>query len=197
MVYVIIIMLLTAADQAIKWIVTNQIGPTDQIPVIESFFFLVNRQNRGAAWSFLADQAWGIYVLAGVSLIVTIVMLGILLRSVNNRLKICLTIIIGGSIGNLIDRVRLLYVTDYLDFHFGNYVFPTFNLADMLVVCGTLLLCMLLLSDPSLLEGSAKHQGDISTIQSPPSDDPNKQTASDDSTLNEQANVDGSIAEVN
>lgn len=182
MVYVIVIMLLTAADQAIKWLVTSQIGPTDQIPVIESFFFLVNRQNRGAAWSFLADQDWGIYALAAVSLIVTIVMLGILFRSTNNRLQICLTIIIGGSIGNLIDRIRLLYVTDYLDFHFGNYVFPTFNLADMLVVCGTLLLCVLLISDPSLLEGHAKHQGEISTTQSPASDDANEQPFSDGST---------------
>ena len=71
------------------------------------------------------------------------------------RLRACLTMIIAGSIGNFIDRVRDLAVTDYLDFHFGNYVFPTFNLADMLVVCGTLLLCLLLLTDPSLIDGPA------------------------------------------
>jgi len=155
MVYIIIIIVLAAADQGIKFLINSQIGPGDQIAIIESFFYLVNRKNRGAAWSFLADQDWGIYVLAAISAIASIVMLVILFRSTNVKLKACLTVIIGGSIGNLIDRIRILAVTDYLDFHFGSYVFPTFNLADMLVVCGTLLLCLLLLTDPSLIDGPA------------------------------------------
>lgn len=154
MVYLIIIILLTAADQGIKYLVVSRIGETEAIPVIDSFFYLVNRRNSGAAWSFLADQAWGIYALAAVSAIASLVMLVILFRTGNRRLKACLSVIVGGSIGNLIDRVRLLSVTDYLDFHFGSYVFPTFNLADMLVVCGTLLLCLLLLTDPSILDGA-------------------------------------------
>lgn len=156
MVYLFIIGLLTIADQVIKYFVIRHIGPNDLIPVIEGFFYLVNRKNRGAAWSFLADKDWGIYVLAGVSALASVIMLVILFRTGNRKLKACLTVIIGGSIGNLIDRVRLLAVTDYLDFHFGSYIFPTFNLADMLVVCGTLLLCLLLLTDPSLLDGPPK-----------------------------------------
>lgn len=156
MVYLFIIGLLAIADQAIKYLVVRHIGPGDQIPVIDAFFYLVNRKNRGAAWSFLADKDWGIYALAGVSALASIIMLVILFRTDNRKLKACLTVIIGGSIGNLIDRVRLLGVTDYLDFHFGSYVFPTFNLADMLVVCGTLLLCLLLITDPSLLDGPPK-----------------------------------------
>ena len=76
----------------------------------------------------------------------------ILFRVKVKALRICLTLIISGSIGNMIDRIRFLKVTDYLDFHFGNYVFPTFNLADMLIVCGTILLCILLIRDQTLVD---------------------------------------------
>lgn len=169
MVYLVIIILLAAADQGIKFVIISRIGTADQIPVIDSFFYLVNRQNKGAAWSFLADKSWGIYVLAGISAIASLVMLVILFRTANAKLKACLTVIIGGSIGNLIDRVRLLSVTDYLDFHFGSYVFPTFNLADMLVVCGTVLLCLLLLSDPTLIDGPAGKPADDKS-HSPPAE---------------------------
>lgn len=60
--------------------------------------------------------------------------------------------ITAGSVGNLIDRIRLKAVTDYLDFHFGRYIFPTFNLADMLIVCGTILLMIFVLIDQTLLD---------------------------------------------
>lgn len=167
MVYLVIIMLLAAADQGIKFLINSRIGLDEQIPVIDSFFYLVNRRNSGAAWSFLANKEWGIYVLAAVSFSVSIIMLVILYRSTNTRLKACLAVIIGGSIGNLIDRVRLLSVTDYLDFHLGSYIFPTFNLADMLVVCGTAFLCLLLLSDPSLLDRQAGKPADESNPAPP------------------------------
>ncbi len=158
MVYLFIIGFLAAADQGIKALVIRHIEPGEQIVVIDSFFYLVNLKNRGAAWSFLANKEWGIYLLAAISALASIIMLVILFRTGNRMLKALLTVIIGGSIGNLIDRVRLLGVTDYLDFHFGTYVFPTFNLADMLVVCGTILLCLLLLKDPSLLDGPTRRQ---------------------------------------
>ena len=152
MVWTIIIILLSAADQLVKAIVNENIAVTDRITVIDQFFFLINRKNRGAAWSFLADQDWGIYILAAISGLVTIGLLIVLYRSHHQRLRACLTLIIAGSIGNFIDRVRDLAVTDYLDFHFGSYIFPTFNLADMLVVCGTILLSLFILIDPRMVD---------------------------------------------
>lgn len=149
---IIVIILLASADQLLKAVVRSSITPLESIPVIDGFFNLVNRKNPGAAWSFLADQDWGIYVLTAVSGIVTLMMLFIIIRSQNKRLQACLAIISAGSLGNLVDRIRYRAVTDYLDFHFGNYVFPTFNLADMLIVCGTILLALLILTDHSLLE---------------------------------------------
>ncbi len=153
MVYLIVILLLTAADQAVKYLVNTMVPPTEQIAVIENFFYIVNRRNSGAAWSFLANQSWGIYLLAAISFMASCVMIVILLRTRVRWLKISLAVVAGGSLGNFIDRVSQLSVTDYLDFHFGSYVFPTFNLADMLVVCGTILLCLVILRHPELLDG--------------------------------------------
>jgi len=151
MVWIIIIILLGAADQLVKAVVRAEVAMTEQIAVIEGFFYIINRKNTGAAWSFLADQNWGIYVLAGVSAVVTLVMLVILFRVKLIRLKACLTFICAGSVGNLIDRVTAGGVTDYLDFHFGSYIFPTFNLADMLLVCGSILLGLLIIFDPEMM----------------------------------------------
>lgn len=156
MVYLIVILLLTAADQAIKYFVNLRISPEASVPVIENIFYIINRRNSGAAWSFLAEHNWGIYVLAGISFLASVVMITIMLRTRVRWLKISLMIIAGGSIGNLIDRVTQLSVTDYLDFHFGDYVFPTFNLADMLVVCGTILLCIVIMKNPTLLDSPAQ-----------------------------------------
>ena len=150
MVWAIVIILLVAADQLLKALIKANIAPSDQIGVIDGFFYIINRKNKGAAWSFLANQDWGLYLLAGISAIITVVILVLIYRSRHVKLQACLTIICAGSIGNLIDRIRDGGVTDFLDFHFGAYVFPTFNLADMCIVCGTILLCLLILLDPSL-----------------------------------------------
>lgn len=152
MVLSFVIVLLIAADQIIKSVVNRQILPDQHIPVIEDFFYLVNRKNSGAAWSFLAGADWGIYVLAAVSALVTVVLLIALFRTSHTGLRVALTMITAGSVGNLIDRIRLKAVTDYLDFHFGRYIFPTFNLADMLIVCGTILLMIFVLIDQTLLD---------------------------------------------
>jgi len=153
---IIVIVLLTSADQLLKQLIKMNLSLTDSIPVIDNFFYLVNRRNTGAAWSFLAGKDWGIYVLAAVSAVVTAIIMIIIWRSSHTRLRACLTLIAAGSLGNLIDRVRDLAVTDYLDFHFGSYIFPTFNLADMLIVCGTILLALLIILDQSILAEPTK-----------------------------------------
>ena len=159
MVWAIIIILLVAADQLLKMQIRVNIGADTRITVIDNFFYIVNRRNRGAAWSFLAGKDWGLYALAAISAVITIVVLIILYRSRNKRLQACLTFICAGSIGNLIDRVFHGGVTDYLDFHFGSYVFPTYNLADMMIVCGTIALCLLILFDRSLQRSAAAEPG--------------------------------------
>ena len=153
MVYLIVILLLAVADQAFKYVIHLNLAPEQYFTVIDNFFYIVNHRNTGAAWSFLADVDWGIYLLSAISFIAVVAMFIIIMRVKNHWLQISLTIIAGGSLGNLIDRVRLRAVTDYLTFQFGSYVFPTFNLADMLIVGGTMLLVIVLLTQPELLDG--------------------------------------------
>lgn len=151
MVWAIIIIVLVAIDQISKYFVRCLIGKTDSIPVIDGFFHLIYRTNRGAAWSFLANKDWGIYVLAAISFIASLFMIYLIIRSKNSRFKAVLAVICAGSIGNLIDRVVFKGVTDFVDLHFWNYNFPTFNVADSLVVCGTILMALFILFDSRFL----------------------------------------------
>ena len=148
----IIIIILSALDQLFKYLVQAQIAVTERITVIDSFFYLTYRKDTGGAWSFLAGPDWGFYILSGLSFLLSIAMMILIARNKSLRLRLPLAIIVSGSIGNLIDRVRLGFVVDYLDFHFGSYIFPTFNLADTLIVCGTILLCLFIIKDQSLMD---------------------------------------------
>lgn len=148
MVWLVVLILLVVLDQLSKlWVVANLSGG-QAITVIDGFFYLVHRRNTGAAWSFLADADWGVTVLAILSAIASLAILVILLRMEKFTYQLSLTLMGGGAIGNLIDRIRLRSVTDFLDFHFGSYIFPTFNLADIFLVVGTILLSLMILTDP-------------------------------------------------
>ena len=147
MVWILIIAALAVADQLIKSLVIRHLpGDTYKI-VIDSFFYLVNRRNTGAAWSFLADQSWGIIVLSILSAIASLVLVVLTLAIRKKRYQAVLSLMAAGAIGNMIDRVRDGGVLDYLDFHFGSYIFPTFNLADICLVVGTILLSLFVLFD--------------------------------------------------
>ena len=147
MVWILIIAALAVADQLIKSLVIRHLPGDTYKVVIDSFFYLVNRRNTGAAWSFLADQSWGIIVLSILSAIASLVLVVLTLAIRKKRYQAVLSLMAAGAIGNMIDRVRDGGVLDYLDFHFGSYVFPTFNLADICLVVGTILLSLFVLFD--------------------------------------------------
>jgi len=151
MVWTIILFILVLIDQLTKIAVRSFIGKRESIEIIENFFYLVNRVNTGAAWSFLADKSWGIYFLSSISFIASIFILFLIFKTRIVKLKIPLVLICAGSIGNLIDRVLYKGVTDFLDFHFGSYVFPTFNVADSLIVCGSILFALVVLMDNKVI----------------------------------------------
>jgi len=147
MVWILIIAALAVADQLIKSLVIRLLPGDTYKVVIDSFFYLVNRRNTGAAWSFLADQSWGIIVLSILSVIASLALVVLTLVIRKKRYQAVLSLMAAGAIGNMIDRVRDGGVLDYLDFHFGSYVFPTFNLADICLVVGTILLSLFVLFD--------------------------------------------------
>ena len=130
------------ADQATKWIANTQLDyhqPVAVIPYLEWYL----SYNPGAAFSFLAGaggwQRWFFTVLA-------IAVTGFLLawlfktRREERLVPLALVIVMGGAIGNVIDRVRLGYVVDFIDVHFGGWHYPAFNVADSAITCGVILL---------------------------------------------------------
>ena len=110
--------------------------------IVTSFFNLVLVFNPGASFSFLADaggwQKWFFVVLAlGISLW----LLGLLRRHAQERLlPAALSLILGGAIGNVIDRLRFDAVVDFLDFHLAGYHWPAFNVADSAITVGVALM---------------------------------------------------------
>lgn len=113
--------------------------PVEVLP----FFNLTLLHNTGAAFSFLADAGgWQRWFFAGLTLVIGIgiAVWLVRLRPEERLTRLCLALILGGAIGNLIDRVRLGYVIDFLDFHAAGWHWPAFNIADAAISCGAVLL---------------------------------------------------------
>ena len=109
---------------------------------VTSFFNLVMVYNKGAAFSFLADQqGWQRYLFAGISLAASLLIIWMLKRNPSQRLFCwALALILGGAIGNLIDRLAYGHVIDFLDVYFYGWHWPAFNVADSAITCGAVLL---------------------------------------------------------
>jgi signal peptidase II len=129
-------------DQATKWWVLEAMSPAAEIR-ITSFFNLVLAWNNGISFGMLARHGlppWTLALLSGI----IVVVLGIWLWRTRDRLTATsLALIIGGALGNALDRLRHGAVTDFLDFHWVDWHWPAFNMADVGVLCG----CALLIVD--------------------------------------------------
>lgn len=141
MVWLILSAVIVLADQATKLVIQRTLSDMHAIDVT-SFFQLVLAFNKGAAFSFLSDQdGWQrgffIAIAVGASVFITL-----LLRKHREDTLFCfaLSLILGGAVGNLIDRVLIGAVVDFLYFHIGAYYWPAFNLADTAITCGAGLL---------------------------------------------------------
>lgn len=131
--------LLLVIDQVIKLIIVNNISLNSSIIIIKNFFNLTYVRNVGAAFSILSGN---IVLLIIISLVSFYLIYKYLIK--NKELSkyevIIYGALIGGLFGNLIDRIRLGYVIDYLDFKIFNYDYPIFNFADMCIVLSVILL---------------------------------------------------------
>lgn len=130
-----------AADQLTKaWIVArlpfNTYAEADgAIPVIRRFFYIVHVGNTGAAWSMFSG--FGIFLAALAA--ATLVAIFLCRRALGLReptIQVAFGLLCGGIVGNLIDRCVRHHVVDFLDFHFGSYTYPTFNVADCGICIG-------------------------------------------------------------
>jgi signal peptidase II len=135
-------LLIIIADQITKGWVSASFAYRELLP-ITPFFNLTLAHNPGAAFSFLSNAGgWQRWFFSAVALGISVAILIWLKRlNPNERLLACaLALILGGAIGNLIDRVVYGYVIDFLDFHLAGYHWPAFNVADSAIVMGAALL---------------------------------------------------------
>ena len=109
---------------------------------ITSFFDLVRYHNEGAAFSFLADAGgWQKWFFSGISVIAVLVITYLIKKHQQQKLFcLGLALVLGGAIGNLYDRLTLGYVVDFLSFHYQNWYYPAFNVADSAICVGVALL---------------------------------------------------------
>ena len=124
-----------ALDQGVKVLVVATLALGERID-ITPWFNLVHVLNPGAAFSFLADAGgWQRHFLSALGLLVSLVLAVLLWRGVRSRLEAAAYAgLIGGALGNVVDRLRIGAVVDYLDLHWQGWHWPAFNLADVFVV---------------------------------------------------------------
>jgi signal peptidase II len=131
------------ADQLTKWLVLSRFAPGERIE-LTGFMNLVLVFNKGAAFSFLADApGWQTPLLVAFALGAALIVSLLLLRSPERRLFCAgLALILGGAIGNVIDRLRFGHVVDFLDLHAAGWHWPAFNVADSAITVGAVLLIL-------------------------------------------------------
>ncbi len=143
--YALIVFIL---DQVSKWFIVKRIPLGEERPVLGDFFILTSHRNRGAAFGILQNQRWFFIV---ITLIVVIGILWYIRRTIRERkvlLSFALSLLLGGAIGNFIDRALFGEVVDFLQFTFDfslfgkaiYYIYPIFNLADSAIVIGVILI---------------------------------------------------------
>ncbi len=127
-------------DQVSK-ITMSRLLEYGQSEMITPYFNLVMVYNQGAAFSFLANSGgWQRWFFSGLALVVSLVLIWMLHKNASQRLFCwALTLILGGAVGNLIDRVLYGHVIDFLDFHIGTLHWPAFNVADSAITVGAAL----------------------------------------------------------
>jgi signal peptidase II len=144
--YLLTTLLLLIADQATKYWATVVLKPVFMIEVIPGFFRLTYATNRGVAFSLFADSEMEIrYILAGVSLLAAAMVAAYQWRTPVRKvgLNMAFSLMLAGIIGNLIDRIRLGEVVDFIDLHWAEvYTWPTFNVADAAICVGAGLLAL-------------------------------------------------------
>ena len=132
-------------DQLSKYIVAGHLALYDSIRVLP-VFNLVLLHNTGAAWNFLAGasgwQRWFFVLLALTVSIAIIIWLRRLPRAGFRWRAAALALVLGGALGNVIDRVRLGYVIDFIQVHYQNWYYPAFNVADSAITVGAVMLIL-------------------------------------------------------
>lgn len=131
-------------DQIIKYIVEIKMTLYQSITIIKNFFYISFVKNIGAAFNILSGSRI-ILLLFGILVTILIYIIFIKGKELNTISKVIYGLLIGGIIGNMLDRIFRGYVVDYLDFYIFKYNYPVFNLADILIVCSIFMIIIWIL----------------------------------------------------
>ena len=140
----VLILVVILADQTTKWLAQQMLLYLEPVSMFSWFNFTLV-YNRGAAFSFLADQGgWQRWFFTLTTIFICVYLWGWMwrLNGVEKRMYIALGCIIGGGLGNLIDRLVYGYVIDFIDWHIQQYHWPAFNIADAMIFIGVGLLLL-------------------------------------------------------
>ena len=136
---ILIVLGVIALDLVSKSLVSGALSEGETIPVLEDIFHITYHKNTGAAWSILEGELTFFIVLTSISVVVICVVM-FLNRKGPMMLRLPLSLILGGAIGNFVDRIAFGYVRDMFDFRIIN--FPVFNVADMALTIGVAILAV-------------------------------------------------------
>lgn len=130
-------------DQVSKALIFEFLSQGQPTMFVTSFFNLVAAWNTGVSFSMFNNLGnYGVYILSGFSLMVIILLMYWLCREKSRLMQLALGFVIGGALGNVIDRVRIGAVFDFLDVHIGEHHWPAFNVADSFICIGAVLIIL-------------------------------------------------------
>ena len=133
----------TALDQLAKWLLVNRVMVPPHTVRVTPFFDLVLSWNPGISFGLFRDNPeMGGWLFIAVAGLITVTLVVWLARVERGFLMLAIGLIIGGAVGNIIDRLRFGAVIDFLYFHLGEYGFPAFNVADSAITVGVALILM-------------------------------------------------------
>ena len=131
-------------DQVSKWAIDSSMQLYQSIPLVP-YFNLTYLRNTGAAFSFLSEAGgWQRWFFAGLAIVISAV-IGVWLARLKEHetvLAVALSLVLGGAIGNLIDRLAYGYVIDFLDVYYQTWHWPAFNIADSAITLGVILMLL-------------------------------------------------------
>lgn len=146
--YYVYALLIIIVDQATKWMIKSKLTLGEARSVIGDFFLITSHRNRGAAFSILQGQRWFFLLITVAVVVGVIVYLQRMRREGRTLMCVALCLLLGGAVGNFIDRALYGEVVDFLQFNFRfslfgkdiDYTYPIFNVADSAIVVGVILI---------------------------------------------------------
>ncbi|WP_223700300.1 signal peptidase II [Sutcliffiella deserti] len=152
MIYYILALFIIIVDQLTKWLVVKYMELGENITIIENFLYLSSHRNRGAAWGILEGQMYFFYIIT-VAVVIGLIVYIQKLPKDQKWMKLALSLMLGGAIGNFIDRLLHQEVIDFINTFIFSYDFPIFNVADSTLVIGVGIILVL-----TLLEGKKEKE---------------------------------------